>query len=91
MKNVLILTLNRYWPVIDSALRSAAIDRRVSIKLLISWWKHSRPAIDYFLNSLLVISGSYRGVDIQVVGVFAHFKIPHPIGDQEMWILLIKT
>lgn len=57
----------RFWPVIDNALRTAAIDRRVSVKLLISWWNHSRPAEDYFLNSLKDISSSYRGVDVQVV------------------------
>lgn len=62
---------DRFWPVIDNALRSAAIDRRVSVKLLISWWNHSRPAEDYFLNSLQVISRSYRGVDIQVVSLDA--------------------
>lgn len=65
--NSLDLIFCRYWPVIDNALRAAAIDRRISVKLLISWWKHSRPAEDYFLNSLQVISNSYRGVDIQVV------------------------
>ncbi|XP_031628131.1 phospholipase D3-like isoform X2 [Contarinia nasturtii] len=56
----------KFWPIIDDALRAAAIERRVSVKLLISWWKHSRPAQDFFLNSLKVISNSYRGVDIQV-------------------------
>lgn len=57
----------KYWPIIDDALRSAAIDRRVSVKLLISHWNHSRSAEDYFLNSLKAISNAYRGVDIQVV------------------------
>lgn len=68
LKIIQWISLNsRYWPVIDNALRAAAIDRRVSVKLLISWWKHSRPAEDYFLNSLKVISNSYPGVDLQVV------------------------
>lgn len=68
----------RYWPVIDNALRAAAIDRRVSVKLLISWWNHSRPAEDYFLNSLQVISNSYRGVDVQVVFmIFIIHKLQH--------------
>lgn len=58
---------SRYWPVIDDALRSAAIDRHVSVKLLISWWKHSRPSEDYFLRSLAALSNAYRGVDIEVV------------------------
>lgn len=65
--NSKIFLTSRFWPVIDNALRAAAIDRRVSVKLLISKWKSSRPAADFFLNSLKVISNSYRGVDIQVV------------------------
>lgn len=55
--------------MIDNALRSAAIDRRVSVKLLISLWNHSRPAEDNFLNSLKDISNAYGGVDIQVVWI----------------------
>ncbi|XP_037920584.1 5'-3' exonuclease PLD3-like isoform X2 [Hermetia illucens] len=56
----------QYWPLIDDALRKAAIEHKVSIKLLISWWNHSRPAEDHFLHSLQSLSGSYKGVDIQV-------------------------
>lgn len=57
----------RYWPVIDNALRVAAVENRVTIKLLISWWNHSRPAEDFFLRSIEALSDSYDGVDIQVV------------------------
>lgn len=56
-----------YWPIIDNALRAAAIDNRVSIKLLISYWKHSKPSEDFFLRSLDAISNSYPNVDIQIV------------------------
>ncbi|KAG5684408.1 hypothetical protein PVAND_013643 [Polypedilum vanderplanki] len=55
-----------YWGEIDNALRTAAINNRVSVKLLISYWNHSRPSEDYFLKSLTDLSGSYKGVDIQV-------------------------
>lgn len=57
----------KFWPIIDDALRKAAIDNHVTVKLLISWWNHSRPEEDKFLQSLQVLSGSYRGVDIEVV------------------------
>lgn len=56
-----------YWADIDTALRTAAINNRVSVKLLISKWNHSRPSEDNFLKSLAELSGSYKGVDIQVV------------------------
>lgn len=55
-----------YWPIIDDALRTAAIDNKVHIKLLISQWNHSRESEDYFLKSLTAISNSYRGVSIEV-------------------------
>ncbi|XP_005179157.1 5'-3' exonuclease PLD3 [Musca domestica] len=55
-----------YWPVIDDALRSAAIDRKIKIKLLISWWKHSNPSEDNFLRSLQSLSQAMPHVDIQI-------------------------
>jgi len=62
----------KYWPHIDNALRTAALEHKVSIKLLISWWNHSRSSEDYFLRSLEALSESYKGVDIQVVCFIIH-------------------
>ncbi|XP_015125176.1 phospholipase D3 isoform X2 [Diachasma alloeum] len=56
----------KYWPVIDDALRSASIDRRITVRLLISWWKHSRPSEDTFLKSLMDLTNSYKNVRIEV-------------------------
>uniref|UniRef100_A0A1A9W471 PLD phosphodiesterase domain-containing protein n=1 Tax=Glossina brevipalpis TaxID=37001 RepID=A0A1A9W471_9MUSC len=56
----------RYWPLIDDALRKAAIENKVIIKLLISWWRYSRKSEDYFLKSLTDLTKSLKGVDIQV-------------------------
>ncbi|KAH9640672.1 hypothetical protein HF086_010550 [Spodoptera exigua] len=55
-----------FWPVIDDAIRKAALENKVKVKLLISWWKHSAPAEDNFLRSLSDLSQSYPRVDIQV-------------------------
>ncbi|CAB3226638.1 unnamed protein product [Arctia plantaginis] len=55
-----------FWPNIDDALRKAALENKVKVKLLISWWKHSSPAEDHFLRSLADLSESYPRVDIQV-------------------------
>ncbi|XP_069063176.1 5'-3' exonuclease PLD3-like isoform X2 [Pleurodeles waltl] len=46
----------RFWPVIDNRLRSAACDRRVTVKLLISCWPHSKKAMFVFMESLEVLS-----------------------------------
>lgn len=56
-----------FWPVIDNALKTAAIDHKVKVKLLISKWNHSRPAEDNFLKSLADVSKAYPGVSIEVV------------------------
>ena len=41
-----------FWPVIDDALRRAAIERGVRIRLLASKWSHTRKEMFAFLNSL---------------------------------------
>ncbi|XP_033948584.1 uncharacterized protein pld7 isoform X2 [Pseudochaenichthys georgianus] len=46
----------RFWPAIDSALRSAACTRGVQVHLLVSCWKHSPSAMFPFLQSLLLLN-----------------------------------
>ncbi|KAH8410343.1 hypothetical protein KR009_012353 [Drosophila setifemur] len=57
---------HRYWPFIDDALRRAAVERGVSVKLLISWWKHSNPSEDRYLKSLLDLASKEDNIDIQI-------------------------
>lgn len=56
----------QFWPTIDNAIRKAALENKVKIKMLISWWQHSRASQDYFLRSLAALSQSLPRVDIQV-------------------------
>ncbi|ALC40110.1 CG43345, partial [Drosophila busckii] len=56
----------QYWPPIDNALRKAAVERGVSVRLLISWWKHSDPNEDNYLRSLQDLNSVNNQVDIQV-------------------------
>ena len=56
----------QFWPDIDDALRRAAINRGVRVRLLTSHWAHTRPAIARFLRSLADLSGSSPKVDIEV-------------------------
>ncbi|XP_012528482.1 5'-3' exonuclease PLD3 [Monomorium pharaonis] len=56
----------KYWPIIDNALRAAAIERKIQVRLLISKWKHSRPSESYFLKSLQDLTYSYPKVRIEV-------------------------
>ncbi|XP_013141690.1 PREDICTED: phospholipase D3-like isoform X2 [Papilio polytes] len=56
----------KYWPKIDDAVRAAALERRVRVRLLISWWAHSLPAQQHYLRSLAALAHALPGVDIQV-------------------------
>jgi len=55
----------KYWPVINDALKVAAIDRRVEVKVLMSNWTHTRPDIVKFLKSFQAIDGAF-GADVKV-------------------------
>lgn len=57
----------KVWPVIDDALKAAAIEQKVQVKMLISYWNHSSPSEDYFLKSLSSLTNVYKGVSIEVV------------------------
>ncbi|XP_046660069.1 5'-3' exonuclease PLD3-like isoform X2 [Homalodisca vitripennis] len=50
----------RYWADIDTALRTAALDNSVEIRLLVSWWSHSRESEKLFLRSLTDISDGLK-------------------------------
>lgn len=58
-----------FWPMIDDALKTAAIEHRVKVRLLISKWNHSRAAEDNFLRSIASVDKAYPGVSIEVVSL----------------------
>lgn len=70
---------HQFWPDIDIKLRSLAIDKNIKIRLLVSHWKHTTPAILPFLKSLADISNVYPHVDVQV----KIFIVPAFTPDQE--------
>ncbi|KAN0023271.1 hypothetical protein ACTFIU_011438 [Dictyostelium citrinum] len=43
---------NTYWPLIDNALRAAAFNRNVQVRMLISHWNYTSPIIPQWLHSL---------------------------------------
>ena len=51
-------------------MKEAAIERKVNVRLLISWWKHSRKSEDYFLKSIEDLTNSFNKVKIEVVSIF---------------------
>uniref|UniRef100_UPI0035901514 5'-3' exonuclease PLD3-like n=1 Tax=Myxine glutinosa TaxID=7769 RepID=UPI0035901514 len=50
---------HKFWPVIDDALRHAALDRNVEVKLLTSCWPHTNLATFFFLQSLQALDGIF--------------------------------
>ena len=52
----------RYWPLIDDALRSAAFERGVRVRVMASWWQHSRRDLANYLRSLQALNGSTSAV-----------------------------
>lgn len=58
-----------YWPKIDDALKAAAIEHHVKVKMLISYWNHSRPSEDKFLKSLASLNEAYPRVSIEIVSI----------------------
>lgn len=61
------LSLNRYWPFIDDAIRAAAFERKVKIRMLISCGQDSDPAMLPFLQSLASIDSPHQGISVQIV------------------------
>jgi len=70
----------RYWPVLDTALRTAAFDRGVRVRLLVSCWPHTDPSMFPDLRSLQAFSNPAAGVSVDVkvfiVPVGNHSNIP---------------
>uniref|UniRef100_A0A8C5WEA0 5'-3' exonuclease PLD3 n=1 Tax=Leptobrachium leishanense TaxID=445787 RepID=A0A8C5WEA0_9ANUR len=56
----------RYWPLIDEHLRRAVYERGVSVRLLISCWKNSKPYMFPFLSSLDALYSKQSHLHIQV-------------------------
>lgn len=56
----------RYWPVIDDAIRMAAFERKVKIRMLISCSRDSDPAMLPFLQSLASMNSPHHDISIQI-------------------------
>ncbi|XP_049646316.1 5'-3' exonuclease PLD4 [Suncus etruscus] len=70
----------RYWPVLDTALRTAAVSRGVRVRLLVSCWLNTDPSMFPFLRSLQALSHPAAGISLDVkvyiVPVGNHSNIP---------------
>ena len=65
------ISMARYWPVIDDALRDAMFNRGVNVKVMGSYWNHTYPNMIRFLKSLASVDGTSKG-SMQVVSAEVH-------------------
>ncbi|XP_067143881.1 5'-3' exonuclease PLD3-like isoform X2 [Centruroides vittatus] len=85
----------RYWATIDDALKEAAINRRVNVKLLISHWNHTRPVMLSFLKSLQILNSKEIPIEVKlfVVPSFtpSQSKIPFARVNHNKYMVTEKT
>ncbi|KAK6479174.1 5'-3' exonuclease PLD4-like, partial [Huso huso] len=71
---------HKYWPALDNALRRSAFERHVQIRILISCWQHSDPAMFPYLKSLSAVSYLPLNISVEIklyiVPVGNHTDIP---------------
>ncbi|KAK2826206.1 hypothetical protein Q5P01_020420 [Channa striata] len=56
----------RYWPLIDDAIRMAAFERKIQIRMLISCGRDSDPAMLPFLQSLASLNNPHQDISVQI-------------------------
>ncbi|XP_074789416.1 5'-3' exonuclease PLD3 [Athene noctua] len=56
----------RFWPEIDNRLRKAVFERRVTVRLLVGCWQHSRDTMFPFLKSLAAIADNQTHYSVAV-------------------------
>ncbi|XP_033928022.1 5'-3' exonuclease PLD3 [Melopsittacus undulatus] len=56
----------RFWPVIDNALRRAVVERRVRVRLLLGCWRHSQTTMFPFLKSLAAVADNRTHYSVAV-------------------------
>jgi len=71
---------HQFWPVIDNLLRKAYIERGVEVKLLFSYWDHTKPDMQFFMKSLMALTGLHRSHNNKIEAKF--FKVPAFTPDQ---------
>ena len=57
----------RYWPVIDNAIRQAAYDRGVQVRMIMSNWDHTKKEMIPMLQSLQDFGKACKSGNISVV------------------------
>ncbi|XP_008819674.1 phospholipase D4 [Nannospalax galili] len=85
----------RYWPVLDNALRAAAFNRGVRVRLLVSCWSNTDPTMFPYLRSLQSLSNPSAGISVDVkifiVPMGNHSNIPFSRVNHSKFMVTDKT
>ncbi|NXK46926.1 PLD3 Phospholipase, partial [Chauna torquata] len=56
----------RFWPAVDNRLRKAVFERKVTLRLLVGCWPHSKAAMFPFLKSLAAVADNRTRYSVEV-------------------------
>nr|ANY30958.1 PLD-Ls protein [Loxosceles similis] len=62
----LYMEKEHYWPIIDDALRKVTVVKRLQVRLLASYWNHTRAAMIPYLNSLNALNSDLFDIEVKL-------------------------
>ncbi|KFM65948.1 Phospholipase D3, partial [Stegodyphus mimosarum] len=76
----LYMEKDHYWPLIDDALRKVTVVKRLQVRILASYWNHTKPSMMSFLRSLNALNSDLFDIEVKIFVVptytEAQAKIP---------------
>ncbi|GFQ94612.1 5'-3' exonuclease PLD3 [Trichonephila clavata] len=76
----LYMDKDHYWPAIDDALRRVTVVKRLQVRILASYWNHTKPTMMSFLRSLHALNSDVFDIEVKIFVVptytEAQAKIP---------------
>ncbi|KAF8795924.1 5'-3' exonuclease PLD3 like protein [Argiope bruennichi] len=57
---------DHYWPQIDDAIRRVAVIKRLQVRILASYWNHTKPTMMSFLRSLNALNSDVFDIEVKI-------------------------
>jgi len=78
IRNHALFERDGFWPVLNNALCTAALTRKIEVRLLVSKWKHESPNLKNYMNSLRALH------DVQKSNIRTrYFQVPVTTDEQK--------
>ncbi|XP_054723564.1 5'-3' exonuclease PLD3-like, partial [Uloborus diversus] len=62
----LYMDKTHYWPAIDDALRRVTVVKRLQVRILASYWNHTKPAMMSYLKSLQALNSDLFDIEVKL-------------------------